>query len=145
MTMKSICFSTSLVGMLLAHYAMAFPSSDPTTAESPSQTSTGWMPRLKSSYNNREYPTLFGAPELLQDTMPSTFKNSNDDIQLKSLAKKSPEDLPQEIKEQVAQYLNTSDLGYAAQASKGLRELALADEDYRKRVYIRMIVSIIIV
>ncbi|KAJ1991550.1 hypothetical protein H4R33_001308 [Dimargaris cristalligena] len=137
--MKSICFSTSLVGMLLAHYAMAFPSSDPTTAESPSQTLTGWMSRLKSSYNNREYPTLFGAPELLQDTMPSTFKNSNDDIQLKSLAKKSPEDLPQEIKEQVAQYLNTSDLGYAAQASKGLRELALADEDYRKRVYIRMI------
>ncbi|KAJ1984396.1 hypothetical protein H4R33_004399 [Dimargaris cristalligena] len=145
--MKSVGYSFTLVGMMVAHCAVAYPYP---AIESPVLESTGLVVGTNPLSNSIGYSTGSGDPKALPSTMSSGSNGEHDDgssvshtrkpthpgrAQLTKPSNLFPNALPNELIWLVGKQLNPLDLAQVAQASTTTQKIPLSNKDYLKAVH----------
>ncbi|KAJ1977122.1 hypothetical protein H4R33_006284 [Dimargaris cristalligena] len=150
--MKSVCYSVTLVGMIVAHCAVAQPH--PTTG-TPMLESIGQASGPRPKDSNTGYPIGSGDPGVLQNTVFGGVSGEYNDGLLASQLEKpeTPDqtqmgkpfklfakDSPQEILNTVGRYLNPLESAKVAYVSQTAQKMALSSKRFKKAEHIAKVV-----
>ncbi|KAJ1983973.1 hypothetical protein H4R33_004554 [Dimargaris cristalligena] len=109
MAMKSVCYSVTMVGMILARCAVVSSRPSAPAREHVSPVSTGDLSAALPLPSDTTVHALIDDSILRQDAIPSEVENANDNFQPKDKPKKQYENLPREIRRNMINNLDVRD------------------------------------
>ncbi|RKP39037.1 hypothetical protein BJ085DRAFT_27984 [Dimargaris cristalligena] len=131
MAMKSVCYSVTMVGMILARCAVVSSRPSAPAREHVSPVSTGDLSAALPLPSDTTVHALIDDSILRQDAIPSEVENANDNFQPKDKPKKQYENLPREIRRNMINNLDVRELGQLSLVSKTDRAFVYSSSKFQ--------------